>query len=247
MTAGKDRSANRKAAHRGDRAGLRRGFTLVELLTIIIIIGMLVALVSPAVTEARKQFKVTQSRAIIEQVKMGINMYKNDMGSLPPSDGSYPAPGGSNKQISGAGGAAGLVQCLLGYLPKNDDGLSGPGFRTVKAGKKHGPYVSQKMIYAGDPSIFQDAFANDILYYRWESTGQNSGAFRTSDNSNKGPTNIMTYVRNPHSSDTAHPYYREDYLILSPGPDRQWAKPTTETEKVDDIANFKFQVKETQQ
>jgi len=245
VTAGKDRPTNRKTAHYGARKGLRRGFTLVELLTIIIIIGMLVALVSPAITESRKQFKITQSRAIIEQIKMGINTYKNDMGSLPPSDGSYPAPDGKTPRISGGKGAAGLVQCLLGYLPKEDDGLSGPGFRTRRAGKKHGPYVSQKMRYAGDPPIFQDAFANDILYYRWHSTGQNSGGFRSSDNST-GPSNIMTYVRNPHSNDSAHPYYKEDYLILSPGPDRQWAEPTTDTEKVDDITNFKFQVKETQ-
>jgi len=244
VTAGKDRPTNRKTAHCGARKGLRRGFTLVELLTIIIIIGMLVALVTPAIS--RKQFKITQSKAIIEQIKMGVNLYENDMGRLPPSDGSYPALDGKTPKISGGGGAAGLVQCLLGYLPQEDDGLSGPGFRTITAGKKHGPYVSQKMRYAGDPPIFQDAFSNDILYYRWYSTGQNSGSFRSSDNST-GPSNIMTYVRNPHSKDSDHPYYKEDYLILSPGPDRQWAKPTTETEKVDDIANFRFQVKETRQ
>lgn len=243
MTAGKDRPANRKTANRGARTALRRGFTLVELLTIIIIIGMLVALVTPAITESRKQFKITQSKAIIEQIRMGVNLYNTDMGSLPPSDGTYPALDGKTPKISGAGGAAGLVQCLLGYLPKESDGLSGPGFRTIRAGKKHGPYVSQKMTYAGDPPIFQDAFSNDILYYRWYSA---AGGFRSSDNST-GPSNIMTYVRNPHSKDSAHPYYKEDYLILSPGPDRQWAKPTTDTEKVDDIANFKFQVKETLQ
>jgi len=216
----------------------------VELLTIIIILGMLVALVSPAVTEARKQFKVNQTRAIIEQLKMGVNLYRDDVGDLPPSDGSYPAPGGTNKQLSGAGGAAGLVQCLIGY--KNDDGMSGPGFRTVKPGKTHGPYVSQKLRYAGEPPIFQDAFANDIIYYRWYSTGSNSGNFRGADNSGQGPTDIMTYVRDPRTNDQDHPYYREDYLILSPGPDRQWAKVTADTEKVDDIANFEFHVREIQ-
>ena len=68
MTAGKDRPTNQKTANRGARAGLRHGFTLVELLTIIIIIGMLVALVTPAITESRKQFKITQSKAIMGDV-----------------------------------------------------------------------------------------------------------------------------------------------------------------------------------
>ncbi len=247
MTAGTDRPANRQPAHRSARArrgGRRPGFTLVELLTIIIILGLLVALVSPAIQEANKQFKITQTRTIIEQLKMGVNSYRDDLGDLPPSDGSYLAPGGT-KKLSNAGGAAGLVQCMIGYLDKDDDGMSGVGFRTVRAGKFHGPYVSQNLKYAGEPPIFQDAFGNDILYYRWYSTGQGSGSYRTSDNSD-GPTDLMTYVRDPHTKDQDHPYYREDYLILSPGPDRKWAKPTTDTEKVDDIANFEFHVKETQ-
>jgi len=242
VAAGTDRSANRRDARRCARTGSRRSaFTLVELLTIIIILGILVALVSPAVMESRKQFKITQTKAIIEQLTMGVNNYHDDMGEPPPSDGSYPAPGGTNKKLGGGGGAAGLVQCLLGY--RDDDGLAGAGFRTVRAGKKHGPYVSQKMIYAGEPPIFQDAFGNDILYYRWYSS---SGKFKQGDNSD-GPKDIMDYVRDPWASGETHPYYREDYLILSPGPDRKWvANLTISTEKVDDIANFQFHVKETQ-
>ena len=248
MTAGTDRPANRRDAHRSGRVrrgGRRSGFTLVELLTIIIILITLVALVSPAVQEANKQFKITQTRAIIEQLKMGVNSFRDDLGVLPPSDGSYLAPGGT-KKLSDAGGAAGLVQCLIGYLDKNDDGMSGPGFRTVRAGKAHGPYVSQNLRFAGEPPVFQDAFGHDILYYRWYSSGPNTGDFRTADNSDKGPTDIMSYVRDPHTKDQSHPYYREDYLILSPGPDREWAKASADTEKVDDIANFEFHVKETQ-
>lgn len=245
MTAGTDRPANRRLGRRSARTGLQRfGFTLVELLTIIIILGILVAMVSPAVQHSLKQFKITQTEAIIEQLTMGVNLYRDDMDTLPPSDGSYLTPSGT-KMLSGAGGGAGLVQCLIGY--KNDDGMTGVGFRTVRAGKAHGPYVSQNMKYAGDPPVFQDAFGNDILYYRFKSASKtyNSGDNVASDTT-KVPDNLMSYVRNPHTNDTNHPYYREDYLILSPGPDREWAKPTTSTEKVDDIANFKFQVKETQ-
>jgi len=218
----------------------------VELLTIIIILGILGGLVAPAVTEARKRFKITQTTAIIEELTMGVDLYRDDLDELPPSDGSYPAPG-ETKTLAGAGGAAGLVQCLIGYLDTSHDGMSGPGFRRVRAGKAHGPYVSPDMKYAGDPPVFQDAFANSILYYRFDTASKtyDSGDNNTTDAT--GPTSLMTYVKDPHTTDQTHPYYLEDYLLLSPGPDRKWAEPTADTEKVDDIANFEFNVKETQQ
>ena len=149
MSTGTDIPANRLQGPRVRPAGPpRRGFTLVELLAVIVILGMLIGLVAPSVQSVRRMFLTDQTKGYMHQLTMGVESYRTDIGELPPSDGSFPHP--SNVTPSKlSSGAAGLVQCLMGYSGSDKDGLSGPGFRLVRAGKKYGPYVSQTMPIAG--------------------------------------------------------------------------------------------------
>lgn len=248
MSAGTDRPVNRLHGPHGARAPRRRGgFTLVELLAVIVILGILIGLVAPSVQTVRKMFLVDQTLGYMHQLSMGIDNYRTEMlGELPPSNGSFPHPPDLNP-ASLSSGAAGLVQCLLGYMGSAQDGLAGPGFRVERAGTKHGPFVPQQMPLAGSPPTFQDAFGNSILYYRFNTT---SRTYNQNDNSTltpPAPSNIMTYIKDWGPGDTSHPYYREDYILLSPGPDRVWVtQVTSATTKVDDIANFSFHLKDTQ-
>jgi prepilin-type N-terminal cleavage/methylation domain-containing protein len=226
----------------------RGGFTLVELLAVIVILGMLIGLIAPSVQAIRKIFLADQTKAYMHQLSGGIDNYRTEIGDLPPSDGSYPRPGSLSQNLSS--GAAGLVQCLMGYMGSDKDGLDGPGFRVQRAGRKHGPFVPQQMPIAGDPPVFQDAFGNSILYYRFSTAGK---SYNISDNNikndktdAKGPPDIMAYVTDPSPGDNAHRYYREDYILLSPGANRDWDTVTSTTTKTDDIANFSFHLKEIQ-
>lgn len=68
---------------------IKRGFTVIELLTVLAIIGILAGLILGASGEARKRALVTKAKASISSLETALGMFQSDLGG-------YPSAGNAN-------------------------------------------------------------------------------------------------------------------------------------------------------
>ena len=106
-----------------------RGFTLVEMLVVITIIGLIMALVGPRVLNYLGESKVKAARIQIESFSSALDLFYLDNGRYPSSVGGLPA----------------LVQ-----RPANVCAWNGPYLKTaICAGRSLGPTL--RLSFAGRP------------------------------------------------------------------------------------------------
>jgi prepilin-type N-terminal cleavage/methylation domain-containing protein len=89
---------------------MKRGFTLVELLTVLAVITLLVGLLVPSLNVIRQAAKEVKQKATITTIGVALTTFKNDYGDYPRSDIQFRFPG----EIEGTGGATNLAEAMFG-------------------------------------------------------------------------------------------------------------------------------------
>jgi general secretion pathway protein G len=79
-----DRKISRHSPARGRAA--EHGFTLIEIMVVVIIIGLLAAVIVPQVIDKVDQARVTKAKADIQSIETALTMYRLDNSKYPTTD-----------------------------------------------------------------------------------------------------------------------------------------------------------------
>jgi general secretion pathway protein G len=97
-----------------NRTSPQAGFTLIEIMVVVFILGLLVTLVAPKIIGRTDQARATKAAADIKGIEEALHLYKLDMGH-------YPAGAqGLQSLLAGTGGGGGVGKNFNpeGYLDK---------------------------------------------------------------------------------------------------------------------------------
>jgi len=226
-----------------NQARRKRAFTIVELLTVMSIIVILIGLLVPALNKARRFAAYVKQKAMLHSMDAAIELFHNEYGSYPPSEGM-------DKKVTGAStpycGAMKLAEALMGQdllgFHSNSvfraDGMDATGTiqlypasptpQNLKS--RLGPYLDaenanafrMQSIFGSSPSSFlPTSYVLCDVYERQMATGEKTGMpilYYKANTANNlhDPNNFLPTIDN--SNGNIYNYMDNQQLVSLPKP-----------------------------
>ncbi|HUS45421.1 MAG TPA: prepilin-type N-terminal cleavage/methylation domain-containing protein [Phycisphaerae bacterium] len=219
-----------------------RGFTLIEMMFVIAILGLLMALLVPVVSKAMRTVIRIRTEWMLRDIGIGLDMFRDELGAYPPSKPNAPNDPNSGDMDSGA---ANLVYYLrgpaatgwgytCGRMPFGNppDGTYGPYYQAEEALVA---YVGDQVAGFLDPiepsGLIDGKNWGRILYYRAEGGKfiyeHNEVGGSVSERIKEGYANLEhSGLVSEHDTSSAGSVgsEQEGYLLVSPGLDRRYGR-----------------------
>jgi prepilin-type N-terminal cleavage/methylation domain-containing protein len=217
----------------------RSGFTLVELLVVIGIIGLLAAIITPVVMQSLTKARNAAIKAEIDMLHMAIMNYKNEYGGFPPCVSGIGSPTNASRHIlrifpRSASNIAAQVSAevtpansIVGWLTGYTDDPTNP----VTGGKRNKLFdFDSSRVSAG--SYFPSGKQNSPYVYIKSGTGVTDGYGIIGTGTAGYAIGLSTYRPEVQVTASGTQFFNPDsFQILCAGRDEQWNSD-------DDLSNF---------
>jgi len=189
----------------------RAGFTLLELLGVIVILGILIAFLMPILSNAQKSAKVTSTQIFLQELSAAITEYENEKGDFPAS--SWKEEWGTPPNLTNIGAEALVIQL---YGTKWETRLAQDQLCNTDADES-----KKALARFQKAALFEieDAWKNPIAYLHRRDYGQ-AQAYSMTDGAGV-PTGESTFHARMDSQ-TGGYWNPKGFQLVSAGPDGEF-------------------------
>jgi prepilin-type N-terminal cleavage/methylation domain-containing protein len=208
------------------RRGARSGFTLIEMLVVIIIIGILSYFLITNLSGAKEQVEVSTTRNYLGQIAASLSVYSDEKGDVPRSQ--FKEEWGTPPNATNVG-----AECL--YLALCAQGA--PGFGTLDNSEglcnSDGDSLSKRPKGFESAALFElaDKWGNPIAYIHHNDYTREDLYVTIGGEAGEAPQELQEPVRAVKNEKTGRFYEPSGFQLISAGPDGKFGS-------FDDITNF---------